>query len=84
MTFDLRVAKEFRFQAESPYRLQGIFEAFNLFNKVNFSGVNNVIGNTPLATYRVRGRGDLGPTDPLGFTSAFDPRQIQLGLKLRF
>jgi hypothetical protein len=84
MTFDLRVAKEFRFRTDSPYRLQAIFEAFNLFNRVNFSGVNNVVGNTPLTTYGVRGRRDVGPAVPLGFTSAFDPRQIQLGLKFRF
>lgn len=81
---DLRIAREFRFGGDSDYRLEGIFEAFNLFNRVNFSGVNNIVGTTPLPDYRVSGRRDVGPTDPLGFTSAFDPRQIQLGLKFRF
>jgi hypothetical protein len=84
MSFDLRVAREFRFGGDSDYRLEGIFEAFNLFNRVNFSGVNNIIGPTPLPDYHVEGRRDVGPTDPLGFTSAFDPRQIQLGLRFRF
>ena len=84
MTVDLRVAKKFLLRPDSPYRLEGIFEAFNLFNRVNFSGVNTVVGNTPFPSYRVRGRRDVAPTDPLGFTSAFDPRQIQLGLKFLF
>jgi hypothetical protein len=84
ISFDLRIAKNFHFQDDSRYRLQGIVEAFNLFNRVNFSGVNTIVGNLPLATYRVEGRRDAGPTDPLGFTSAFDPRQIQVALKLFF
>jgi carboxypeptidase family protein len=84
MTFDIRVAKKIRLRTDSPYQLEGIVEAFNLLNRVNFSGVNNVVGNMPMTSYRVHGRRDAGPTDPLGFTSAFDPRQIQLGLKFRF
>ena len=84
MTLDIRVAKKFRLRTDSPYRLEGIFEAFNLVNRVNFSGVNTVVGNAQLPNYRVQGRRDVAPTDPLGFTSAFDPRQIQLGLKFLF
>jgi hypothetical protein len=84
ISVDLRVAKEVAFGPDSNFRLEGIFEAFNLFNRVNYSGINNVVGNAVFATYRVKGRPDAGPTDPLGFTSAFDPRQIQLGLKFRF
>ena len=84
MTLDLRVSKRVRFRTDSRYGLEGIFEAFNLFNRVNFSGVNTVVGNTQLPSYRVRGRRDVAPTDPLGFTSAFDPRQIQLGVKFLF
>jgi Carboxypeptidase regulatory-like domain len=82
--FDLRVAKEFRLHGDSRYRLEGIAEAFNLFNRVNFSGVNNVVGTTPLASYRVEGNRNAKPAEPLGFTSAFDPRQIQFGVKLKF
>ena len=82
MSFDMRLAKEI--QIAEGYSIEGIFEAFNLFNRVNFSGVNNIVGTTPLTSHHVKGRRDAGPTDPLGFTSAFDPRQIQLGLKFRF
>jgi len=82
--FDLRVAKEFRLRGDSDYRVEGIVEAFNLFNRVNFSGVNNIVGTTPLASYSVEGNRRAKPADPLGFTSAFDPRQIQLGVKFKF
>jgi len=82
--FDLRVAKEFRLRGDSDYRLEGIVEAFNLFNRVNFSGVNNIVGTTPLPSYSVEGNRRAKPADPLGFTSAFDPRQIQLGVKFKF
>jgi hypothetical protein len=84
MSFDLRVAKEFRLSQESDYGFEGIFEAFNLFNRVNFSGVNNIVGNAPLPLSRVSGNRNASPTEPLGFTSAFDPRQLQVGLKFKF
>jgi len=84
MSLDIRISKALPLPGESPRRLEATFEAFNLFNRVNFSGLNTVVGNTPLPSYRVHGRRDVAPTDPLGFTSAFDPRQIQLGLKFLF
>ena len=82
VSFDLRVARMFTFG--ETVRLEGIFEAFNLFNRVNYSDVNNIVGAAPLTSYHVEGRSDLPANKPLAFTKAFDPRQIQLGLKLRF
>jgi len=84
INFDLRVSKEFRPAADYDFRLEFIGEAFNLFNRVNFSGVNNVVGTTPLPRYDVKGNRNAKPAEPLGFTSAFDPRQVQLGVKLKF
>jgi hypothetical protein len=84
VSVDMRLAKQVRFGPDRNYGVEGMFEAFNLFNRVNFSGVNNVVGDAVFATYRVPGRRDADPTEPLGFTSAFDPRQIQLGVKFRF
>ena len=81
---DLRIAKQAKFGLDGRYGLEGVFEAFNLLNRVNYSGVNGVVGNTAFTTFRVKARADVGPTDPLGYTSAFDPRQIQLGVKVRF
>jgi hypothetical protein len=60
-----------------------MFEVFNLFNKLNYSSVNNVVGNIS-GPFDLRGRHDRRPSQPLGFTSAFDPRRIQLGLRLTF
>jgi hypothetical protein len=34
-----------------------------------------------MSNFTLRGRVDRKPTQPLGFTSAFDPRQIQLGIR---
>jgi hypothetical protein len=84
ISMDLRVSKEFQLGGDSDYRLEGIFEAFNLFNRVNYSGVNNVVGTTALPSHHVTGNRNATPAQPLGFTSAFDPRQIQLGVKFKF
>jgi hypothetical protein len=84
VSFDVRLAKQARFGPDGSYGLEGMFEAFNLFNRVNFSGINNVVGDAVFATYRVPGLRNADPTDPLGFTTAFDPRQIQLGVRFRF
>ena len=84
MTVDVSVSREARFGLDGRFGFEGIFQAFNLFNRVNYSGVNNIVGNTPFTTYRVTGRRDVGPATPLGFTSAFDPRQIQLGVRFRY
>ena len=81
-SFDLRVTKAFIIRNRNS-RIEVMAEAFNLFNRVNYSGVNNVVG-TSLSAFDVKGDPSRAATDPLGFTSAFAPRQIQLGLRLRF
>ena len=77
-----------RFQRAIPLRekvrLDLMFEAFNLFNKLNYQSVNNTVGAAFAGPFNVTGRTDRRPTDPLGFTSAFDPRRIQLGFRLIF
>jgi hypothetical protein len=83
-SFDMRLARRF-FATESRY-LELTFEAFNLFNRVNLAGINNTVGTT-FATetnFDVRGRRDRRPTEPLGFISAANARQIQLGLRFNF
>ncbi|HEX4997379.1 MAG TPA: TonB-dependent receptor [Terriglobia bacterium] len=82
VSLNMRIARDFEVSRGSETRLEAIFEVFNVFNRVNYSGVNTVVGVSDLAGQRIVGRPDRGPADPLGFTSAFDPRQIQLGLKL--
>jgi len=67
------------------YRLQGIFEIFNLFNRVNISEVDRVF---PLDS---QGRFNLPPKEngrfiapPDRYRNAFSPRQCQIGFKLIF
>lgn len=80
----MRLARRF-FSRESRY-LELTFEAFNLFNRVNLAGINNIVGPTFAAetNFDVRGRRDRRPTDPLGFISAANARQIQLGVRFNF
>jgi hypothetical protein len=99
-SFDLRVGRRF-FAKESRF-LELTVEWFNMMNRTNFVGINNVLGAActtsdganfvpctttgavNLTNYNLRGRRGLRPTDPLGFTSAFDPRQMQFGARLNF
>jgi hypothetical protein len=81
-TFDMRLQRGFA--VKERLRLDLMFEAFNLFNKLNYQSVNNTVGATFTAPFNVTGRNDRRPTDPLGFTSAFDSRRLQLGFRLTF
>jgi hypothetical protein len=82
-TFDLRVTHLTKFG--DMRTLEFTFEAFNMFNRLNFASVNNTVGPTFDASItKIRGRSDVSPSTPLGFTSAFDPRRIQLGVRFRF
>ena len=56
--------------------VDGIFEVFNLFNRSNFTAVNNVFGT---------GSYPASPAPTFGqFTQAAPPRQVQLALKVGF
>ena len=80
-TVDLRLSK--RINVSESANINFIAEAFNLFNRLNFQSVNNTVGSMR-GPFDVKGRKDLSPSQPLGFTSAFDPRRVQLGLRLNF
>lgn len=81
-TVDVRIARQLR--AGPRAHAEFTVEAFNLFNRTNFSGVNQVFGQQTAPAGRVHGSSDLPPTSPLGFTSAFAARQLQLGIRLKF
>ena len=87
-SFDTRVARRFPFKETMFIELT--FEAFNLFNRTNLAGINNVVGSLPLdqlralASTQARGNRNAAPTDPLGFTSAANPRQLQFGVRFNF
>jgi hypothetical protein len=70
-------------------KLQFTAESFNIANHTNYASVNNVVsplfGLTPgFTTFDVHGSAALSPSQPLGFTSDFPKREIQLGLRLTF
>ena len=91
-SFDARITKRFRLTERSD--LQIIAEGFNLLNRTNFASVNNVVspnfllppafGGLGNLTANVHGSSALPPSAPLGFTSAFPVRQLQLGVRLAF
>ena len=56
--------------------VDGIFEVFNVFNRSNYTDVNNVFGT---------GSYPANPATTFGqFTQAAPPRQVQLALKVGF
>jgi hypothetical protein len=87
-SFDARLARRFPFK-ETMF-LELTFEGFNLFNRTNFTGINNIVGSLPIAQLRAlaltnpRGNPQAAPTQPLGFTSAAPPRQLQFGVRFNF
>jgi len=73
-TVDLRLSK--RFVLGGRVSVDGIFEVFNLFDRTNFTDVQNIFGS---------GSYPDNPIPTFGqFTQAGAPRQIQLALKLNF
>jgi hypothetical protein len=80
-SLDLRVGRSFKLHETTS--LDFTAEAFNLFNHLNYASINNVVGNIT-GPFNLTGRADRTPSQPLGFTSAFDSRRIQLGARVRF
>jgi hypothetical protein len=85
-SFDSRLSRIFVLRADGKMTLQFIAEGFNLFNHTNFKTINNTVGPVPLGALPnpIRGIAGAAPVSPLSYTSAFDPRQFQFGLKLSF
>lgn len=79
---DMRLARRFSL-AESKY-VELTFEAFNLLNHTNFTGINNIIGATPLTDGTPGGIKGLAPTRPFGFTTSAPARQLQFGARFNF
>ena len=80
---DIRLTRSFSLTERVDMRISG--EAFNLLNRTNFRAVNGIVGNMTLEQVPDRPTGRRGNvTDPFSFTSAFDPRQFQLSLRLTF
>ena len=97
-SIDGRLTRAFRFGADSQTRLDFTVEVINLFNRTNYAAVRDIIPPTVNAqgqftepdynagTVRLTGRTDrsISLGQPLAFSSAFEPRRFQFGLKLVF
>ena len=74
MTFDPRIARDI---PAGKVTVQVIWEAFNLFNRDNISGVRNIL-------YNVSGTTLTTLTNFQQPTLSSGPRIMQLAVKLRF
>lgn len=83
---DLRVSRAFALsRVRESLRLEVIAEAFNLTNRTNFKRLNNTVGDVTVDDLPRPLRGVIGEVeDPLSFVSAFEARQLQVGLRLRW
>ncbi len=87
-SFDMRLSKSFTLKPDSAARIELSVEGTNLLNHTNFISVNNVfsVGDPRLtaAPFHFTPSKNIPASEPLGFTAASSPRQIQFGLKLAF
>jgi carboxypeptidase family protein len=87
INLDMRMGWQHKMSEKSALLLTA--EAFNIANHTNFASVNNEVGpvfgfEPGFTTFNVHGSKLLSPSQPLGFTSAFPKRQIQMGLRFTF
>ncbi len=92
-SWDMRLNKQIFVNRERGIRVEAIIEGVNLLNHTNFAVVNNLsVGNNPKYlvgpfpenVFNVRGDKSLPASAPLGFSSTFDPRRLQFGVKIAF
>lgn len=81
VTFDMRLSRQLKLTEEASVHL--IAEGFNIFNRTNFGSANNVVGIIA-PPFNLSGTEAASPSQPLGFTSAFAKREIQLGIRVSF
>ncbi|HKW61644.1 MAG TPA: TonB-dependent receptor [Candidatus Acidoferrum sp.] len=87
VNFDARLSWQHKIAEKT--KMQITAEGFNIANRTNFASVNNEVGpafgfEPGFTSFNVHGSRLLSPSQPLGFTSAFPKREIQLGLRLTF
>lgn len=86
----MRLSRQFKLGKKAGFQL--IAEGFNLANRTNFASVNNVVGlGLPTAvggvgsiTFHVKGTSAVGPSQALGFTSAFPSAKSSWACGSRF
>ncbi len=82
-TVDLRFSRVF--SIKEKLHLEGIFEVFNLFNRVNISDLDPVFPPDSQGNFSLpKQKNGRYITPPERYRNAFSPRQIQLGIKISF
>jgi hypothetical protein len=71
---DLRISRRFRLRGRST--VDGLCEIFNLFNRTNFTEINNIFGPGPYPSAPVASFGR--------FEQAGSPLQVQLAMRVNF
>ena len=79
---DLRLS--WRYKVSEKASLRFTAEAFNLFNRTNYSRVNDEVGPAYAGPFNVHGSSTLLPNQPLGFTADYSKREIQMGARVSF
>jgi hypothetical protein len=82
VTWDMRLGRAFKLGEKTSLLFTA--EGFNIANHTNYASVNNIVGSNFGPPFKVSGTAALSPSQPLGFTSAFPKREIQLGVRLSF
>jgi hypothetical protein len=96
-SLDMRVSKSFYLNREAGRRIDLLVQGTNILNRTNFSAVNDSFPANPNpfqvgsqtvnlldGPYSFHGTRGLDASQPLGFKAAFDPRQVQFGVKVFF
>ncbi len=79
---DMRLSWRFKFSEKAS--LQLMVEGFNVANRTNYSRVNDVVGAAFAPPFNVHANDNLSPAQPLGYTSDFPKREIQMGARFAF
>jgi hypothetical protein len=82
LRMDLRLSRRIRLSKKTGLQLTA--EAFNVANRTNYATINDEVGASFAAPFNAHGSAKLLPSEPLGFTSAFPKREIQLGARFSF
>ncbi len=80
ITVDARLSRKFKFGKDAYF--EPVVEAFNIFNRTNFSDINNIFGAGAFPGSPAKDA--LGRTTYGLFTQATPPRQIQFAAKVSF